>query len=190
MKPLNDTAHKNLDVAEHFTQSLGFNAFSYKDIQENVGIKTSSIHYYFPTKHDLVTAMTERYTEKFGAALEEISANEENGIQMLESLGALYINVLKEGKFCMCGMLASDLKSLPEQATDKLRQFFMLNELFIVEAINKAITQGEIRDSVDVKKSASLFLALLEGGMLIARTQEDTGYLEATIKQAINLRRG
>ena len=52
MKPLNDTAHKILDVAEHFTQSLGFNAFSYKDIQENVGIKTSSIHYYFPTKTD------------------------------------------------------------------------------------------------------------------------------------------
>lgn len=61
MQQLNDTAHKIFDIAEHYTQTRGFNAFSYKDIQNEVGIKISSIHYYFSTKKNLALSMTERY---------------------------------------------------------------------------------------------------------------------------------
>ena len=62
---LNKTAHKVLDVAEELIQKRGFNAFSFKDLQERVGIKTSSIHYYFPTKQELASALIERYSESF-----------------------------------------------------------------------------------------------------------------------------
>ena len=61
MLELNETAHKLLDSAERYTKSQGFNAFSYRDLQNEVGVKTSSIHYHFPTKKDLALSMTARY---------------------------------------------------------------------------------------------------------------------------------
>ena len=80
---LNNTAHKVLDVAEFYTQTRGFNAFSYKDIQQDVGVKTSSIHYYFPTKHDLASAMTQRYIERFSEQLTQVDLENEKGIARL-----------------------------------------------------------------------------------------------------------
>lgn len=187
MTELNKTAHKILDVAESYTQALGFNAFSYKDIQTQVGIKTSSIHYYFPTKKDLAFAMAARYVENFHAVLAELKARHKSGIKRLEALSQLFARTVNEQKFCVCGMLASDLGTLPDKANSKLQEFFTLNRLWVADAIDRAKELGEIRSVVDSQKTASLFLALLEGGMLIARTQKHAGYLESVVQQAMTL---
>ena len=113
MQNLNDTAHKILDIAEYYTQTYGFNAFSYKDIQNEVGIKTSSIHYYFSTKQDLAYVMTERYIERFSILLNEITQRNQTGHGQLKALANIYINALKQERFCISGMLASDALSLP-----------------------------------------------------------------------------
>ena len=54
-----------LDIAQTLAQTRGYNAFSYRDISEVIGIKTSSIHYYFPTKGDLGEALVRRYRDNF-----------------------------------------------------------------------------------------------------------------------------
>ncbi len=40
--------------AEKLIRTRGCNGFSYRDLAEHVGVKTSSIHYYFPGKDDLL----------------------------------------------------------------------------------------------------------------------------------------
>ncbi|NIP29545.1 MAG: TetR family transcriptional regulator, partial [Candidatus Dadabacteria bacterium] len=42
-----------VDLSKELFQKRGYKAFSYRDIAKEIGIKTSSIHYYFPTKDDL-----------------------------------------------------------------------------------------------------------------------------------------
>ena len=51
------TQEKILTTAESLIQTMGYNAFSYKDIAQVVGIKTSSIHYYYPAKEDLAAVI-------------------------------------------------------------------------------------------------------------------------------------
>jgi TetR/AcrR family transcriptional repressor of nem operon len=41
----------------------GYNGFSYRDLSELVGVKTSSIHYYFPAKDDLVLEAIHEYSK-------------------------------------------------------------------------------------------------------------------------------
>lgn len=185
MHELNDTAHKILDVAERYTQINGFNAFSYKDLQNEVGVKTSSIHYYFPTKQHLALSMTERYSESFADILETITQKNEHGLKRLQALGELYTNTVRQGKFCMCGMLASDMLSLSEVVNSKLCEFFQLIENWIAAAIELAKQQKHIKNSVNSESAASHFLAALEGGMLLARTQKRPEYLEVIVSQAL-----
>jgi TetR/AcrR family transcriptional repressor of nem operon len=185
MQELNETANKVLDAAEHYTQTLGFNAFSYKDIQNEVGIKTSSIHYYFPSKQDLALSMTDRYIERFDQLLASIAQSNTSGLQQLEELSNVYIKVLGEGKFCMCGMLASDLLALPDTVNEKLQQFFRLVEEWISEAMQLGIEQGDLRQSINAENAASHFLAALEGGMLISRTQKDAQYLKTVMSESL-----
>lgn len=186
MQELNDTAHKLLDAAESYTQTHGFNAFSYKDIQNEVGIKTSSIHYYFPTKQDLAMSMTERYVENFRHTLKDLAKQHKHGIKRLEALSTTFGKTLNEGKFCMCGMLASDTLALPDGVNSKIREFFRLVEEWISDAIEIGIQQKAFKSSVNPTEAAALFLAVLEGGMLIARTQKKSIYLENVVTQALN----
>ncbi len=185
MTKYNATAQKLLDVAERKTQTQGFNAFSYKDLQNEVGVKTSSIHYYFPSKQDLALAMSERYISRFNEVLSEISAREENGINRLRELGDVYINEVRNGRFCMCGMLASDMLSLPDSVNASICEFFTLLENWIAESIDLGIKQGFISNSTSIDESAKQYLSSLEGAMLIARARNDAEYLTLVVNVCI-----
>lgn len=172
MKELNATAHKILDLAELYTQTKGFNAFSYKNIQNEVGIKTSSIHYYFPTKHDLALQMTERYILRFKNKLETIKEKNLCGMKRLKIFGKIHSDTSIEGKFCLCGMMASEAVSLSEIVIDAIKEFFKYMEGWIVDCVEHAIRQKTVKASIIPKDFAQMFLAILQGGMLIAITQK------------------
>jgi len=56
-----ETATQLLDAAQTLVERRGYNAFSYKDLATDIGIKTASIHYHFPAKADLGIALMDRY---------------------------------------------------------------------------------------------------------------------------------
>ncbi len=182
----NETAHKILDVAEQFTQTRGFNAFSYKDIQKSVGVKTSSIHYYFPTKQDLAVAMAGRYIERFSGALAGIDQKHSKASDRLKAMGQIFIDVAHEEKLCLCGMLTSDILSLPEEGIYELRVFFKDLEKWIRDTITKGIADGDIKSSVQADRAALHLLASLEGGGLIARTRREAGYMGVVLEEALS----
>lgn len=187
MSNLNNTAHEILDVAELFTQMQGFNAFSYKDIQDEVGVKTSSIHYYFPTKQDLATAMAERYIERFLNALDDIEKKSKTGLERLEGVGKKFVDAANAKKLCLCGMLTSDILSLPQEALNELRRFYKESERWIAKSITQAIEEGDVRELPSSEGAAAHFLAALEGGILVARVRKDNGYMQAVLNQALAL---
>ena len=185
MNAKNDTANHILDIAERYTQTRGFNAFSYRDIQDELGIKTSSIHYHFATKHDLAIAMIERYLESYQAALGQIDDKHSKAVSKLQALGDVFILGAKQGKFCLCGMLAADILAMPNVVEQHLDQFFSLSEEWITHTLKQGIADGEISNLVNPKNAAAHFLAALEGGMLIARTRKQPKYLAAVISHAL-----
>ncbi|MEM7533641.1 MAG: TetR/AcrR family transcriptional regulator [Chloroflexota bacterium] len=186
MAKYNQTAHKILDIAERFTQTRGFNAFSYRDIQQEMGIKTSSIHYYFPVKQDLAAAMVTRYSERYQDDLEGIDTQDISATEKLRKLGNIFISATKAGKFCLCGMMAADLMAIPPEAEDALTAFFDLNEQWIACVIAQGISSGELKQSVQPNRAACHFLATLEGGMLIARVRRDARYLQTMIEESLD----
>ena len=187
MSNLNNTAHKILDVAELFTQTQGFNAFSYKDIQTEVGVKTSSIHYYFPTKQDLATAMAERYIERFLNALDDIDQKSKTGLAKLEEAGKKFVDAANAQKLCLCGMLTSDALSLPQETLNELRRFYKESERWIAKSITQAIEDDDLRELHSVEDAAAHFLATLQGGILVARAHKDDSYMQTVLNQALAL---
>ncbi|MDO7084533.1 TetR/AcrR family transcriptional regulator [Pseudocolwellia sp. AS88] len=177
MQKLNDTAHKILDIAEFFTQTKGFNAFSYKDIQTEMGIKTSSIHYYFPTKKHLALAMTERYVNNFQIALLNIRDQYPSGVDQIQNMTEVYIDVVKQNKFCMCGMLASELTSICDASVAKLIFFFEVVQNWVEEAITLGQEQSLIKKDISAKATATGFVSVIEGAMLIARAKGEPEHL-------------
>jgi len=189
MKSL-DTYHQILSLAEKLIQTQGYNAFSYKDIAKTIGIKTSSIHYYFPTKADLGKTVLQKHIEALLEALNPIMNNNKlNSRKKMEFfINAIFSKTYYDNKkMCLGGMLASDILTLPDLIQREVADFFHQIELWLTDLMNQAIVKKEFSiTKKDIKTEAKLILSLIEGSLLLARLFEDEGYLESARKQILS----
>lgn len=167
---LSPAAERIVDEAEDLVKQLGFNGFSYEDIAQRVGIRKPSIHHHFPSKAELVVVMTQRYAHRFQLRLESISAKDAAASARLRAHAELFAETFSNGRrLCVCGMLGSEMDSLPEPLRAEVSEFFAAN-LAWLEGV---ITAGQARQELDTRqlpaKLASLWLSALEGAMLVGR---------------------
>src|SRR3954469_4691076 len=117
---ISDTRTMVLDAAQELLQTRGFNAFSIKDLAERVKIRTSSIHYHFPTKADLCRALITRHRERVAGVLAEIDSRVSDSRKKLDRFAAVFQSTIEAGnRMCPFGMLAADSVTLePESCED------------------------------------------------------------------------
>src|SRR6185437_15305662 len=127
--------NKILDAAQDIIQLRGYNGFSFADISQAVGIRKASIHHHFPSKMALGLAVIRRYREVFDTFLSEADVKDFTWIKKIYIYIKLYENVLLQNKLCLCGMLASDIETLPEVLKKELRTFFDDNVLWLSQVI-------------------------------------------------------
>ena len=162
-----------LDEAQELAQTRGYNAFSYRDLAHRIGIKTSSIHYYFPAKEDLGTALVARYRTTFKDALTNIDAQTDDPLRKIASFAELFVDTLLAGRICLCGMLATDFPTLPEAVQQQVQTFFSENELWLEKVLKNGRDQGALHFKSTPKAMAKTIFSTLEGAMIAARLFND-----------------
>lgn len=113
-----------IQLADALIKQKGYNAFSFYEISDTVGIKTASIHYHFPTKADLGVAVIERHIENLNDLIGKLKGR--SPIEKLERFFSIYANIQMESKVCLVGSLATDFKTLDEKVQNKLKEFSAL----------------------------------------------------------------
>lgn len=163
------TSDRILDVAEELAQRRGFNGFSYADIAAELGLTTASLHYHFPSKASLGRELVGRYTNNFMAALAAIEQRESNAQRRLGAYADLYGEVLRRDRSCLCGMLAAEYETLPNEVRDAVAAFFELNEDWLTSVLEDGRADGDLEFSGPATEAAHTLICGLEGAMLIAR---------------------
>ncbi len=101
-------ADEILDFAEREMRKNGFDAVSFRDIANAIGIKSASVHYHFPTKADLSAGVTSRYAQRFLDALGPPDAPGEAAKSRLQRLGDAYVAAYRmDSSTCLCSVLGS-----------------------------------------------------------------------------------
>ena len=178
---------KILSVAQELVQLHGFNAFSYRDLSNAIGIKTSSIHYYFPAKDGLGETLVKEYRANFASALEKIKGESDDPIVQLKSYVSLFLSTLKQGgKICLCGMLASDHQTLSEKVQIQVREFFAENERWLAEILQVGREQNLLEFVGGSEDMALTFFSMLEGAMLVSRVFNDENRLQIVADSWLN----
>lgn len=177
-----DTSTKIMDAAEGYIRTKGYNAFSFRDIAADVGIKTASIHYHFPSKADLGAAVAERYTERFLEALgppDRYTFDE----QISRYIAAFRSSYSSGDQMCLCGMLGAEISSLPENMIVVSKVFFVKNLLWLDQVY---LSKSDDNISIEQARQKSLrLLALLEGGLIVARSLDGMATFDQLISQEL-----
>lgn len=176
-----------MDVAKELIQTYGYNGFSYADIAERIGIRKATIHYHFPNKSYLAKSAVARYREDFRHKLKYIDQQTNDPHRKIEMYVHIYRNVLEDNdNICLCGMLAAEFPTLPEDVCQEVQGFFLENQEWLANVI-KSLRELEIanlKESTDsVQDDAWLLLSGLEGAMLMARTHEGTPHFCSMVQR-------
>jgi len=173
-----------LSTAFSLIQSKGYNGFSYRDIADEIGIKTASIHYYFPKKCDLGRALMADYRSRFKDALLAIDQDADDSTNKLRQFTALFIQTLaQENRMCLCGMLATEISTLPVEIVEEVKGFIADTEKWLTRLLTRGCQAGWLQFAGNPEDQAKALFAALEGAMITARTLNDRRHLEKVAKQ-------
>ncbi len=151
-----------LEVAEKMARDGGYNAFSFREIAKAVGIKSSSVHYHFPTKADLGAAVARNYTDAFMSNLGDVATLvKKNKDPIKVYVQAFERALVKDKQMCLCGLLGAEISSLPEGVVTEINTFFKRNIEWLTDAYRE-------KGSDDPGARALQTLSLLEGALLVS----------------------
>ncbi|MDN3650983.1 TetR/AcrR family transcriptional regulator [Reinekea marina] len=176
---MNKTASRIMDIAESLLRTKGFQGFAFREIANEIGIKSASVHYHFATKGELVEAILVRYIENFEAALLEAEQKLDSPSDRLEHYIKMYRTEFMDNKYTsLCIMLGADIDILPEPVVQQLSSFYRLNLEWISSQIEHApnnLTANEI------KQNSAHIQASLNGALMGARSMEDAKYFDLVV---------
>ena len=148
-----------IDAAERRIQAGGFGGFSFREIAADVGIKSSSVHYHFPTKEDLASAVVRRWAEYTSEAIDREFEKDKDPVRVWTK--ALRGTTVSPPHMCPCTVLGASSRDLPEQVAAEVKAFFKM-------CLNKMVEQGLSRNE------ASELFSRLVGAMVVANGIRDT----------------
>lgn len=155
-----------MDAAERRIQLGGFGGFSFREVAADVGIKSASVHYHFPTKDDLGAAVLRRWAEHTSEAVDEELKKSPDPVKAWTK--AFRGTAYSRAHMCPCTVLGAASQDLPVQVAKEVKNFFKMCQ-------KKMIAQG-----VSPGHAANL-LSTITGALVIANALRDaTEYDRAT----------
>ncbi|MEM5497683.1 TetR/AcrR family transcriptional regulator [Paraglaciecola mesophila] len=160
-----------LKAAEAKVRTGGYNNFSFRELADEIGIKSSSVHYHFPTKADLGAELARQYTDNFLTNLGAPEALIAEGKKPIEVyLQQFQCALTEDKKMCLCGLLGAETDALPEKVKAQTQRFFEQNINWLTQAYQQV--DGISEQAANGQAIATL--SLLEGAMLVSKAMNDT----------------
>ncbi|WP_354686613.1 TetR/AcrR family transcriptional regulator [Cupriavidus necator] len=146
----------------------GINGFSYRDLAELVGVKTSSIHYYFPSKDDLVLEAVHEYSARMQARLRAIDGSLPPAEQARQYLAPMRANAGTD-QACLVSMLSADALALPEAVRAAMQDYVRTNERWLARLFERAAEQRELPNQASPQHLAQVVYGAVQSGQISAR---------------------
>lgn len=170
-----DVREAILDSAEMRMREGGYHACSFREIADDVGIKSASVHYYFRTKTALGAALVSRYEARVLAAIGD--PGDERDLRLkLDAMRTAFRGGLSRGDgMCLGGVFATEARSLPSPVGSATRRYFAACNDWLARAYACARVAEPHRRALQLT-------ALLQGAMLQAVALGDVAAFDEAVE--------
>ena len=175
-----DTREVIMSATRKMVQTRGYNGLSFRELAKEVGIKSASIHYHFPTKGDLGAALAKRYTEDGRAYLQALRGNSDDTAVWIKGYTDVFrMALVDDNRMCLCGIMAAEYDDLPPEVRVEVDNFTDVNVKWLSEVL--AICRPQL-SADQAQEQAMAIYAAVEGAQLVARGRGDIGVFDTTIQ--------
>jgi TetR/AcrR family transcriptional repressor of nem operon len=159
-----------LEAARKAAQSHGYNGLNFRDLAAAVGVKSSSVHYHFPSKADLGAAVAKRYWEDTAQALEALLAESPQPQRALHEYPRIFRKSLEDqNRLCLGSFMGAESEDLPDAVKTEVQVFADIN----VAWLEKVLVASSSDSPATAHQRARAIFAAVAGAQLIARSRSD-----------------
>jgi len=173
---MSEKREKIIESATRMIRTGGYNAFSFREIADEVGIKSSSVHHYFRRKEDLATVVARRYSDAFLAALGD-PARFESPKLVIEHYSKIITNAFESsGRACLCGILSHESPMMPAPVVSEIASFVDKSIDWLTTALR---FESDNKDANALLAEARVIYVAFSGAMAVATLKEDVQWIES-----------
>ncbi len=170
-----------ISIAREIIHSKGYQATSINDILHAANIGKGQFYHYFSSKYDLGLAVVEDLIQEWDRQLivDILQSTEEPKAKLNKMLDwAITFHAEMEKKpGCPIGNLAIEMSEHDETFRVRIQQFFERWIGAIEAALDEMIKQNQLDSTTDTQKSAQAMVAMIEGGILLMKNQQNIHFL-------------
>ncbi len=167
------TKQRIITIATMLLKQKGIHGWSYDDIATKIGIKKASIHYYFPTKEDLIQEVLTLYIKELMNRLLLIKQTSASVTQKLKAFMECYReNYVSENELCLCTILAAELQCVSPAIEELLKNFFTQATKFVKDILEEGAISKEFKANSDSDLMACVIINFLQGMLLTGKLLE------------------
>lgn len=183
-----------IHIAARLFLSKGFKYTSIEDVVEKSGVSRSNLYYHFSSKEELLYAVVDFWGNRYESALEIALAQRELSARArIEGFIELLLQeIAARGTRGTCPFIAMYQQS-PVEAKDvheRINSFFVCLRQLIGKLLAQGMEKGEFKQSLSAEQGAILFVASLEGGLILAETMNDLDIVRTTSDAFFAMLRG
>lgn len=168
--PRTSTREHILKRATMLFQGRGYNGFSFKDISAPMGIRNAAIHYHFPTKSDLCSAVITRYRDLLKSETGDFMKHGGSAKSQLDAYLAFIRHEILDAH-CMCPLtnVAVALDTLPGEVGAQATMLSHDLLAYLTRVMELGREQGEFQFNCAAEQKALSVKAALQGAGQLAR---------------------
>ncbi|MFM9942474.1 MAG: TetR/AcrR family transcriptional regulator [Hyphomicrobiaceae bacterium] len=171
---MTEMTERLLDAAEAAMRARGYHAVSFRELADDLGIKSASVHYYYRQKEDLGLAVVARYRARFFERLSTAAAPARGFDDHLRAFVGVYRAALVgSDRICLCGMLGAECSGLPPTLAAAVADFFKANVDWLVAIMD---SKEPLRER---HERATAIVATLQGAMMMATSLKSHRHFDA-----------
>ena len=170
---MSDVKAAIMDAAERRMQQGGFGGFSFREIAADVGIKSSSVHYHFPTKEDLAAAVIRRWAEYPSELVDKELEKDPNPIRVWTK--AFRGTAFSKARMCPCTVLGAASQDLPEPVAKEVKGFFKMCQSKLIAEVLSPSKAAEV-------------LSIITGALVVANALRDTAEYDRATSDLLSRR--
>jgi AcrR family transcriptional regulator len=163
------TREKIIELGEDLIRTRGYNAFSYQDISTVMGIKNAAVHYYFPSKENLGTAIIKTNIQRFEEMIENMKNLKFEEWHQLETFLKIYVKSHREKKLCIVGSLSSDYNTFSDSMKVELKKMTDLILGWLTTILEQGREKGVFAFVGEPKDKAFVVLSSMVASLQLLR---------------------
>lgn len=162
-----DTRQAIIELGDKLLREKGYNAFSYADISGQLAIKNAAIHYYFPSKTNLVAAIVDEHLQRFITFKESVLAKKASD-QVTRFLDT-YSQTQEQGMICIVGTMAGNWGSADEDIKNRMKEFTDAILQWLTAVLKQGKDNGEFHFSDSPETKALLIVTNMLAAVQLMR---------------------